>query len=147
MSTLKEFIEKHEKVVRQAFLVHGYFHPTMIGEDATGQAMMAVFPNCDREAIIFGIQQIVTLRGLTTYVYVSEAWVVAKGPEDIGPFTPSTHPDREEVIIFDGRSGKETMLAQIKIIRAEGLMPDLGPIEWMGPTTMSSFTGQGPQEQ
>lgn len=127
MTELEKMMEDTDKKFGNIFNdIEGDIVPTVVCEDSKGDLGLIFLPvgREHLESSAAGVRDIFKDKDIVRYVLAIEAWTV-KIPKDADPYAgprPSRHPDRREVLMFQGEDKLtgQAMATQRQIHRDAG---------------------------
>lgn len=138
--TLKKLAEKCFETSRDIVLRNEEVVPVFFARNDKGEASAFMTPWGDEYSKIITLKMVqlaFALHGATSYVAVSEAWVVSRKGDDAkdrlnygGP-PPSECPDREERLVFTCVDKDGAVMAMAKLGKDKDANRTCGPLEWM----------------
>jgi hypothetical protein len=129
VSSLREFLTAAATSISRAFEQFGRVHPTyfMIAED--GRPAMFLAPPGDWDTSVSIARLQLKTAGATRVVFADVGWqALCRGKEEIARGAWN-HPNRVEVLIFQGEDSQEGELTGRRVITRVGNNVSLGPLE------------------
>lgn len=134
-TNLEELFDKQIEFCKSVFAEQEEILPMWVGQSANNEAypVTAVFTDQEeKEEVAKTLRRIFEKFNVVRYVSMVESWMVKvdkKDAPDPSSVRPSTHPDREEVVIIFGEDSSQQMFGIFKIIREKGKKPKLSDFE------------------